>query len=221
MEPKLEYAKERVRVLEKILKDVIEGVPVDCSKGCAYCCYGVTLWIKEPEAVLLVDYLNSLPLKERKEIAKRLKKYGRIYQEEARRVGYLPSSPIPEERLDVDRLGLIGGLGMNEVPCPFLKEDKSCSVYEARPGMCRLTLFRDKEVCRRDWENPLGFVWKNEIAPFIEEIRGRFYARWKLALVELGRRFPELDTESLEERVGFITYWLRFDPVKKVFKLKA
>ena len=219
MNPEIGYARERASLLKEILEEVTEKIKVDCHKGCVYCCYGVTLWIKRAEALLLTDFLNSLPLKERKNLWDRIKKYARLYEEEARRVGYLPTHPIREEELDVEKLGVIGGLGMNEVPCPFLNESGECVVYEARPDMCRLMVYEDSSLCKKDWENPLAFVWKNEIAPFVEGVKKEFYARWKLRRAELADRFPDVDIDKMEEEVGFITHLIRFDPVKKVFKL--
>lgn len=215
-----EYAEERSRLFEETLKKATEGVKIDCRRGCTYCCYGVTLWIKRVEAVLMVDFLNRLPLKERKEIWHRIKNYAKLYEEEAKRVGYVPGFPIKEEDLDIEKLGVIGGLGMNEVPCPFLEECTGvCLIYEARPDMCRLMLYENSSVCKRDWENPLGFLWKREIAPFMDDIKARFFPRWKLKRGELSKKFPSLEQEKLEGEVGFVTHFIRFDPVRKVFKV--
>ncbi|WP_457601145.1 YkgJ family cysteine cluster protein [Hydrogenivirga sp.] len=215
-----EYSKRRAELVDKLLGELRTEFRIACGRGCVYCCYGVTLWIKRAEAVLLINFLNSLPLKERKALWRKIKDYAKLYEEEARRVGYTPSSPLREEDLDTDRLGVIGGLHMNEVPCPFLDTERGeCLVYEARPDMCRLMLFEDREVCRRDWENPLSFVWQREIAPFLERVKSRFYPRWNMERAKLGREFPRVKTERLEEEVGFITHLIKFDPVKKVFKL--
>ncbi len=222
MEEEKAYALKRAELMDGIVEEIKGSLPVDCSRGCAYCCYGVTLWIRRSEAILMWSFLNDLPIRERKRLAKSLREYERVYTEEARKVNYTPSQPIPEALLDTDKLGIIGGLGMNEVPCPFLDtQTKECLIYEARPGMCRLTLFKDREVCRRDWENPLSFLWKNEILPFIEGVKDRFYKRWGSALRDLAREFPRIDVEDMEGRVAFVTYWIRFDPVKKTFKLRA
>ncbi len=213
----LEYVKERARLMDLVLGEVTEELSVGCSRGCAYCCYGVTLWIRRSEALLILDFLNRLPLRKRKVFRDRLRAYERVYREEAERVGYSPEPPLREGELDLGKLELIGGLGMNEVPCPFLEESGECGIYAVRPDMCRIMAYRDAEACRRDWENPLSLVWKSEIAPFVEEIREKFYSRWRLRLPELGRRFPGVDPDRWEGDIGFVTYWLRFDLVKKRF----
>jgi len=213
-----EYAKERRRLFDLVLREVTRGMRTGCTKGCTYCCYGVTLWIRRVEALSILELLNRLPIRERKEIAGRLRAYGRVYREEARRAGYDPPSPLTEDALDVGKLELIGGLGMNEIPCPFLNTAAGeCSIYEVRPDMCRLMAYSDAELCRRDWENPLGFLWKREIAPFVESLRESFLPRWRLKLLELQKSFPDVDPSRWEGDIGFLTYWIRFDPVRKRF----
>ena len=221
MDRLLSFAEDRARVIDSIISEITSDLRLGCGKGCTYCCYGVPLWVRTVEAFHLLEALNKLPIKDRRVIASRLRRYEREYLEAAQAQGYMPESPVPEEALDVDKLGLICGLGMNEVPCPFLSEDGSCSVYEARPSMCRLTLFSDREVCRRDWENPLAFVWKSEIAPFIDRIKGEFHRRWNVELKKLQGIYPELNLSRLEGEMLFLPKHLRFDPVGKVFRLKA
>ncbi len=178
--------------------------------------------MKLVEAFHLLLVLNSLPAKERRRIHKDLVRYKRLYKEEAKRAGYDPESPLNEEELNTEKLGLICGLGMNEVPCPFLStEEGECKVYSARPSMCRLTFFEDAEVCRRDWENPIAFLWKNEIAPFIERVREAFNKRWELELERLKSEFPKVDVHTLERKLVFLPDHLRFDPVKGRFYLRG
>ena len=222
MDRLLSLAIQRVKAIDSVVEELASEIRIDCAKGCAYCCYGVPLWVRAVELYHLLDALNSLSIKERKTIARRLREYEREYEESARMQGYLPQSPIREEELDINRLGAICGLGMNEVPCPFLNsEDSSCMVYEARPSMCRLTLFSDREVCRKDWENPIAFIWKNEIEPFQRKLREKFLQRWKEHLKALQNEYPDLDISALERTFYFLPAHLSFDPVKKRFRLRG
>ncbi len=221
MEELFRLAEERAEIIDKIISDITSDLRIDCGEGCVYCCYGVPLWIRLVEAYHILHALNKLPIKERKEIASRLRVYRKEYEISAEREGYRPESPTYEERLDVERLGLVCGLGMNEIPCPFLSEEGRCKVYKARPSMCRLTLFSDRNVCRRDWENPLSFIWSREIAPFIEEVKGRFQKRWSAELKRLQEKYPDLDILRLEKEMIFLPYHLSLDPLKKTFKLKV
>ena len=218
MEALLEYARLRSERADALISEITGDKVIACGRGCAYCCYGVTLWLRKIEVLFLAYALNRKRPKERASYATRLRKYRDIYEKESERVGYRPRSPVREEDLNTEKLGVIGGLGMNDIPCPFLSEEKTCEVYNERPLMCRLTLFRDREVCRRDWENPLAFLWRNEIYPFIEEIKARFLPAFRR---ETGMIREKLGVpESWETDMVFITDWLRFDPVKKVFYIK-
>ncbi len=214
------YAAERSRRLDRVISEVTARVKIACRKGCTYCCYGVPLWVRIVEAFHILSDLNSLPIKDRKVVAQNLRIYAKAYRQEAKRHGYELKSPVPEDMLDSEKLGLICGLGMNEVPCPFLNtEEGTCRVYGSRPSMCRLTLFSDSDLCRKDWENPLAFIWRNQIAPFIEEIRDAFQTRWRSEIRDLQREFPQLNLYDLERWVLFLPDHLRFDPVKRTFSL--
>jgi len=221
MDRLLSFARERAKAIDSLISETAGSLKVDCGKGCTYCCYGVPLWVRGVEIYLLLDALNGLPVRQRKEIASRLKGYERDYRESASQQGYLVEGPLPEDQLDVDKLGLVCGLGMNEIPCPFLSEDGLCRIYDARPSMCRLTLFYDREVCRKDWENPIAFIWKNEIEPFQRKVKEEFLARWRWRVRELAKEYPDLDVESLEGTCYFVPRHLSFDPVKRVFKLRG
>ena len=221
MERLLSFARERAEAIDALISEITSGIRIDCGEGCAYCCYGVPLWVRMVELYHLFDALNRLPAKGRRKIATRLRNYEKEYSYLARIQGYLPESPLEDRVLDVERLGAICGLGMNEIPCPFLSEEKSCMVYEARPSMCRLTLFPDRRVCGKDWENPLAFIWKNEIAPFIERLREKFYPRWKMELDRLRRSYPDLDLSRLEREMVFLPKHFRFDPVRGAFRLRV
>lgn len=221
MDRLLSLAEDRAKVIDSIISEITSGLKVDCGKGCVYCCYGVPLWVKTIEAFHILHALNRLPIRERKSVASEIRRYRREYKRAADMQGYTLESPVPEIALDTEKLGLICGLGMNDIPCPFLSGDGGCRIYEARPSMCRLTLFYDREICRRDWENPLAFVWKNDIAPFIENVKEEFHRRWNVELDKLRREYPEVDLSRLEGEVLFLPEHLRFDPFRKTFKLSV
>ncbi len=211
----LEY-KERDALSERILEEIKKDLSVACEKGCVYCCYGVTLWVRLSEARCIVSFANELPIKRRKELSNRLGRYHRIYKKESQQAGYTPEPVVKEGELDIEKLSMIGSLGMNEVPCPFLNtQSGECEIYEARPLMCRLTMSKDKELCKKDWENPISFTWKNEVEPFIDRIKQRFFPRWSIELTRIGAD-PEEETTMV-----FLPAIMRLDPLKKVFKLRA
>ena len=215
----LAYALERAKILEELISSELEKRSVACHEGCPYCCYGVTLWITRAEALLISYYLNSLPLKKRKELYKRLKDYAKAYRKEARNFSLMEEGPVHKEELDTEALGKISALGLKDVPCPFLNAKAlSCEIYPARPDMCRFTVYSDDKVCKQDWEDPLRFLWRDKILPFIEEVKESLSPKLNLRLTMLRSRYGDLDLFSLEETVAFITRWIRFDPVRKSFR---
>ncbi len=218
----LSFARERAELIDLILSELTSEVKIDCGKGCTYCCYGVPLWVRGVEIFQILDALNNLTIKERREIASRLRDYHKDYLSSAGMQGYNPESPLREAELDIDKLGVVCGLGMNEVPCPFLNTGEgTCKIYYARPSMCRLTVFSDREVCRKDWENPIAFIWKNEIEPFQRNIKEKFFRRWRECLEELEEKYSDIGVRELEDTIYFLPVHLSFDPVKKRFKVRG
>ncbi len=85
------------------------GTPVSCT-GCrsAGCCYQpVATFIAE---ALVIAKHHPVPLDRREELIK-----DGLVQENSSKDWYFQQA----------------------IPCPFLAEDKSCSIYEQRPGACR------------------------------------------------------------------------------------
>ena len=214
------YVRELTRRRDALISEILKEFDIACGEGCAFCCYGVPLWVKLPEALLITEALNELPIKDRKSIHSRLRKYARAYEQGAKNVGYAPDSPIHESELDRDRVSLICGLEIKDIPCPLLGEESLCQVYGARPLMCRLTVFKDRNICEKDWREPLSFLWKNEIEPFIGRVKEEFFRKWSREERELRDIFSDLPLESLESLLFFLPSHLRFDPIKKSFKFK-
>jgi Fe-S-cluster containining protein len=212
MDELLQLSLKRAELIDSLIEEVLSRKHVDCSRGCVYCCYGVTLWGNIFEVVHIISILNSYPLKDRKLIAGRLRGYMKEYSSAVERLGLKnPYGPLHMQFVDSEMMGRVGGIFLNEVPCPFLNtQGGECTVYPARPLMCRLTAFRDRNLCRRDWENPLALIWSKDILPFLEEIKGEFFPRWKVRALELGLGERE---STLYLIPGVIT----FNPVKKVF----
>ncbi len=98
--------------------------PLQCQRGCAYCCYtGVALTRLEWDGILRqveeqgID-LNQVIERSRKTID---------------RVRGVLNSKKNLEQVDWHRLVI-------NQPCPFLNEDQSCMIYEDRPLDCRLVV---------------------------------------------------------------------------------
>ncbi len=104
--------------------------PVQCEKGCVYCCY---------QPVFALDY-------EMQFLSSFIKKnFSEQKQKEIKK------------RADANRLKL-AGLSREEIlnskqPCPLLEND-ACSAYSARPMACRIYLSTDLKSCRTFYSEP-------------------------------------------------------------------
>ena len=110
--------------------DYIAGVwarskePPACARGCAHCCH-IRVSVSVPEVLLAVDFakrtLDDGALARVRERAK----------SNAERARGKSSETYPA------------------MPCAFLGEDGACTIYEARPFLCRADHAFDAEACRR------------------------------------------------------------------------
>ncbi len=183
--------------LDRLIEDAVKEKRVACEKGCYFCCLGVVLLLSKAEITLLAEFLNSLPLKERKKLGSRFRKYVKVCVDTFKEVGGYSFDKIP----------LVSSLYINELPCPFLEEGE-CKVYPVRPAMCRLTLSENKQACEKDWKDPLSMTWSREVLPFIEEVKSRVFPRWSFS-------------QEILENTSFIGDVLTYDPFKKIFLLRV
>lgn len=109
-----------------------EGIPAQCRKGCAWCCYQEVYAVTH-EFLYLRDFvLQHFTGKQWEEILERAR--GKV----------LLTLNLPvEEQLKV------------RAACPFL-EDGSCMVHEARPMACRIYLSSSVSSCKRHHDRPVG-----------------------------------------------------------------
>ncbi len=108
-----------------ISRQALDGI--DCRQGCAWCCH-------EPLQVSILDAIA---------VAHYLRNQGRA--DEVR--------TTLEQHIE-DKLGHYS-LHYQELkrsfdPCPFLNDDNLCSVYEARPVICRAFHSTDVTVCEKN-----------------------------------------------------------------------
>jgi Fe-S-cluster containining protein len=105
-------------------------VHLDCAKGCYYCCH-IRVEAFAPEIFRIKKHLEDT---------------------------------APPERLSAiretiaERAGRAKGLSPRDynaarIPCAFLVEG-SCSIYSARPAMCRIHHSTDVEACKSLYRNP-------------------------------------------------------------------
>ncbi len=212
-----ELISKRLKEIESITEEIFKNLTIDCKKGCSYCCYGVPLIVPVIETYQIVEFLNNLPVKIRKEIAKNLKEYKETFIKEAKSLNINLEEVFTEEEIALYRLEIITGLKLKDLPCPFLNDLQECLIYSVRPLMCRLTVFKDKKICEKDFNEPLLFLWKNEIEPFIEKVKKEFFKRW---LFRIRNIYPSEDIFiSLERYYVFLPLTVKFDITNKKFKV--
>lgn len=107
-----------------------------CRKGCGHCCKLLVL-TSRLEKEYIEEYLSShFPEKEIKEFKDKINKNKELLS-----------------KLTVYRDGSFEEKTKNEylssrIPCAFLDENQNCSIYEARPFICRkYIVFNSPEVC--------------------------------------------------------------------------
>jgi Fe-S-cluster containining protein len=116
-----------VTLLSNTIDSTVRGlsdVIVACKKGCSHCCY---TWVSvtAPEALA---------------IAKIIKQRGEAAIEKVRLAH--------EQTKDYD----FDTRTQHPIPCPLLEGDL-CSIYDARPKVCRLAASGDAEICARTFHN--------------------------------------------------------------------
>lgn len=107
-----------------------QQVPVDCHKGCAWCCHQA-VFANSYEVHYLGDYLKkNFSLTEQQQITRRASGKN------------LHTNAMSEQEV----------LSYKS-PCPLLI-DGACSAYQARPMACRIYLSMNVATCREFYEHP-------------------------------------------------------------------
>lgn len=108
------------------------GIKLACTAGCAYCCH-TRVEVLPHEALFIARYIR----------------FTRSEAKQQQLIEHLQS-----------RAEQAAGLSREEyfrarIPCAFLV-DSRCSIYEARPTLCRTFHSMDVEPCRSGFEDPAG-----------------------------------------------------------------
>lgn len=97
---------------------------IDCREGCAWCCHK-PMQVSVLDAIAVANFLKSRGMAE---------EYLPILREHCRE----KLEPLGNQR----RL-----LKTSYEPCPFLSKERTCSVYESRPVVCRAFHSLDSSAC--------------------------------------------------------------------------
>jgi len=101
------------------------GDKIQCRKGCSKCCSQI-FHITLIDAIIIGEHIRSLPQERREEL-----------QQKAR--DYLTNLPLTGgEKEHTAGMFAVGVSVVTEgVPCPALGAEGECTIYEARPVICR------------------------------------------------------------------------------------
>lgn len=103
---------------------------IACQAGCCYCCY-LKVDAQPAEVFLVADYIRKhFSKEERQEVL----------------------AKADENRRKIEPLTAAQHMGAN-IPCALLREGR-CSVYSARPGLCRAFHAQRVQTCKDSFEQP-------------------------------------------------------------------
>lgn len=160
------------------------GTGLQCRRGCTACCsqlFDITLL----EAAYLSRHVRGLPPEKQAELQRRARAYRPQRQKLLQDRGGERWAQQIEGRLPLEGLRL---------PCPALDPDGACSVYEARPLVCRkfgMPLYNPGRpgvlgACE------LNFSSGEEIEPAdIVENQTRIHDRWQGVKTAVREAYPE------------------------------
>jgi Fe-S-cluster containining protein len=128
---------ERIKALHKQLDFALEksSPSVTCTKGCPHCCYHL-INLAEDEAKLLNQHVSKLDSEQKHRLQKQ--KDHLLHEKDWEQLDY------------------------SDRACVFLK-DNSCSVYEDRPLVCRVTQVESEpENCIIEKKQPIEPYYQDE-----------------------------------------------------------
>jgi Fe-S-cluster containining protein len=155
-----------------IHRTATDGKPVQCRRGCSFCCYQPVFAVSH-EMLYLKDYIGQrLPAEKQNN-----------YIERSRDKSLLTLNKPLEVQQQIS------------FPCPFL-ENHSCSVYPARPMACRIYLSSSVNSCKREYEEPGTGGHKPELYEFPLNAGRMLNEGFVSCLKQMGLQSVELPLEQ-------------------------
>jgi Fe-S-cluster containining protein len=128
------------------------GRTISCRAGCGACCRQMVP-LSPPEALYLMDLIESLEAPARAALLARFEEIVGIVTERGMVEGLLDPSPTDEPTLPIARAYFKLGLA-----CPFL-ENESCGIHPRRPVACRdHNVTSPAEWCAQPYEHDIAKV---------------------------------------------------------------
>ncbi len=109
------------------------GEKLKCRKGCSQCCSQI-FRITPIDAFIIQNHIKSLPQKRQEKLKSKAEDY-------LSRLPLDSKVPLGKHVPHSDAGGDLGGFdnteGVKVLPCPALGSEGECTIYEARPVICR------------------------------------------------------------------------------------
>lgn len=162
------------QAIDKRIRKETRNKVFACKSGCSDCCKKLKIVIPTLEIDYLVDYLNSINSDTQEIIANNLVKLYREYED--KKINTIDRADITiikqEQRLVYD--------------CPFLINDL-CSVYDARPILCRTYLSKNKQICLEGRaDNVLESIYASSFLNLLNHDKNKSYT----TQLQYGGNFP-------------------------------
>jgi Fe-S-cluster containining protein len=139
----IDYLMTIYRYFDKILEPIHHIS--SCKKGCSFCCK-IIVSTTALEAELIRSFMiNKYPNNIIKEIYKKI---------DANKDNY--PQPLKENRRYPE--ATTGSFQQLDIPCPFLSDESTCTIYDVRPFVCRRYLvFSESEKCKGTADNIVSY----------------------------------------------------------------
>jgi Fe-S-cluster containining protein len=140
------------------------GQSVACHKGCSWCCRGVKVEVRAPEALVIADRIRA----------------------DARLRSSLEAAATKRRTMKTSVLAA------SRDACPFLDQDR-CAIYDVRPMTCRNHCCTEAAACKRAFDRPEAKVALSLHMPAVAAASVSVLGlRWALDELELDYRTFEL-----------------------------
>jgi Fe-S-cluster containining protein len=133
-----------------------------CRAGCMWCCY-YSVDVRAVEAFAILDFVERTFTPEQK---------ARVFDE------VRANSAALKDMNDIERM-------QRNVKCPLLQEGR-CSIYAARPQMCRNYHATSAIGCQLSYENPADLDIDPEFAPYVYQAGHAHVEAFTRAMREAG-----------------------------------
>ena len=132
------------REVKRISKGInvrLKNIKTVCTPGCSHCCHQ-NIPIHAAEELTIMEYVDqNFSSTQRSDLSNRFRAWFAFMNDNT------PNLPMLSKK-DINEFG--NKLIQYKIPCPFLNNEKKCSIYPVRPITCRTFYVKDApEKCKQ------------------------------------------------------------------------